>query len=372
MAVGQANVNNLNLMQGDVRDVENYLVFIGTGSAVNEGKLISINTDTDLDAVLGADSNLKTQIIAAKDNAGQGWNAAVIPLADGQDAHEATLFAFEQEQFEGFVFTDPVTATADVEAMYTTAKKLHAKYGLPAWGCGCFRGLDDGETWEEYLVEARKITDGVAADCITMTALLWGREQGAYMGRLCNKTVTVADTPMRVKTGPLVGGWADKAQRPTDANGRVLDMAIVGSLDMARYSIPQWYRSYDGIYFTDGNVLDVDGGDYQVIEYVRPVFKAMRQVYPIAVSRIGDRSLNETPASIAAAKMIFAKPLRAMAKSVTINGITFPGEIYPPNDKSIVIEWLSKTKVVIYITVRPYNCPKDITVNILLDLENYG
>jgi len=34
--------------------------------------------------------------------------------------------------------------------------------------------------------------------------------------------------------------------------------------------------------------------------------------------------------------------------------------------------WQSKTKATIYIKVRPYNCPKDITANIFLDLETLG
>jgi len=48
----------------------------------------------------------------------------------------------------------------------------------------------------------------------------------------------------------------------------------------------------------------------------------------------------------------------------------FPGEITQPKDGDIVINWLSKTAVVAYLTLRPLNCPKDITANIALDLSN--
>ena len=98
----------------------------------------------------------------------------------------------------------------------------------------------------------------------------------------------------------------------------------------------------------------------------------MRRVYPLAVSRIGDRKLNSTPGSIEASKSIFMKPLLEMAKSIDINNIPFPGEIEPPKDGDIAITWISKYEVSIYMTVRPYNCPKKITVSIALDLNNYG
>ena len=38
-------------------------------------------------------------------------------------------------------------------------------------------------------------------------------------------------------------------------------------------------------------------------------------------------------------------------------------------DGDIVLVWLNKTKVEIYIKFRPLNCPKDLTANIALDLS---
>lgn len=373
MALGEVQINNKNLMQGPLKEVENYLVYLGRGAGTNEGKLISVNTDTDLDAVLGADDfNLKYQLKAARLNAGQNWNAAVLPLAEDQDLREATLFAMEQEDFEAFVHTDPVKSASDLEEKQALATEVMALYKKPVWGACAYRGLENGESWEDFLIAAREITKQVAADKITITLPLWGPELGTYMGRLCNKSVTVADTPMRVKTGPLIGSWADKTKRPKDSNGRLLDMGILNSFDAARFSVPQWYASYDGIYWADGNVLDVEAGDYQVIENVRVIQKCMRRVYPLAVSRIGDRTLNETPASIEAAKNSFTRPLREMSKTRTILGIPFPGEIHPPGDDAIKIVWITKYEVEIWITARPYNCPKKITCNLLLDLTNYA
>lgn len=372
--LGSVQVNNLNLLQGPLTEVERYLLFVGRGAGKNEGSLIAVNASTDFDAVLGSGaSNLKTQIQAAQLNAGQNWNAAVLPLAEGASWPESWKdgvdMAVEEEQYEGIVLTDPVTLSTQVEAMQAKAENIMAKHMAPVFMAGSLRPPAEDETWEAYLTFARSVTGGIAADQVTLTAALWGPELGAYMGRLCNKSVTVADTPMRVPTGPLLGAWSD---RPVDNTGRKLDMATLHSLDLARVSVPQWYAGYPGVYFGDGNVLDVEGGDFQVIENLRVIQKCMRKVYPLAVAKIGDRTLNESPASIAAAKMYFTRPLREMSKTRKVLGVPFPGEIHPPTDKSVTIVWQSKYAVEIWITARPYNCPKDITCNLLLDLENYA
>jgi len=98
----------------------------------------------------------------------------------------------------------------------------------------------------------------------------------------------------------------------------------------------------------------------------------IRRVSPLAVARIGDRRLNQTPASIAQAQTAFMAPLRAMSRSRTILGIVFPGEIEPPKEGDITLTWVSKYSVEVFIAARPYNCPKKITCNLLLDLTNYA
>ena len=227
----------------------------------------------------------------------------------------------------------------------------------------------DSQSWEEYATAIKPLTADVAADACLVTPTIWGPELGTLMGRLCNAAVTVADSPMRVATGALVGSWTE---RPVDKAGRRLDMSVLEGLDKARFSVPQWYPDYEGMYWADGNVLDVNGGDFQVIENVRVIMKAMRRVYPLAVARIADRRFNSTPASIAQNKTYFMRPLREMSRSVTILGQTFPGEIYPPEDGDITVSWPSRTSVELYMAVRPYNCPKKITCNLFLDLNNYA
>lgn len=368
--LGSVQVNNLNLMQGPLTAVENYLLFVGRGAGENEGKLLAVNSATDLDAVLGIDaSNLKTQVTAAQLNAGQNWNAAVLPLPEGCPWGEGVDMAVEETQFEGIAITDPISDATEVEGMQAKAERIMAKYMQPLWMAGAARAIKDTETWADYVSAVRPVTKDLVADQVTLTLPLWGTELGTYMGRLCNKSVTVADTPMRVKTGPLLGHWSAK---PTDSAGRPIDMATLKALDAARFSVPQWYAGYAGTYWGDGNVLDVNGGDFQSIENLRVIQKCMRRVYPLAVARIGDRTLNETPESIAAAQLYFTRPLREMSKTRKVLGVPFPGEIHPPTEKSVIIKWLTKYAVEIWITARPYNCPKDITCNLLLDLTNYA
>lgn len=368
--LGSIQVNNLNLIQGELPSVENYFLFVGRGAGTNEGKLVTMSQATDLDAVLGADeSNLKKQIEAARLNAGQNWFGCVIPLAAAATWSDAVDFAMERTSVEAFVVTDPVTSAADLEAMQAKAESIMAKYMRPVFFIPCSRARLATETWDEFRDALRLITANVAADQVNPVATLWGPEVGAYAGRLANRSVTVADSPMRVATGPLVGEWT---ARPVDKDGLILDMSVLDALDKARWSVPQWYPDYPGVYWGDGNVLDVPGGDYQVIENLRVVQKAMRRVYPLAVARVADRRLNSTPTSTAAAKTYFMRPLRAMSRSRKILGLVFPGEIEPPKDTDISIVWPSKYGVEIWLTARPYNSPKAITTNILLDLTNYG
>ncbi len=369
MALGKALVNNLNLMQGAFDEVENYFLYVGRGAGTNEGKLITVNTDTELDDVLGAtDSYLKKQVYHAMLNAGQDWNACIYPLADGESWSDAVDYCMEQTSVEAIVVTDAVTASTDVEAYYAKTQAIMAEYRRPLFFIGRTRGIDtETESWADYKAAIKPLIKDILADQVSIVPDLWGMDVGTYAGRLCNKSVTVADTPMRVETGPLIGAWSDK---PVDKDGRKIDTSILKDLDAARFSVPQWHPDYPGMFWADGNLLDAPAGDYQVIENLRVVQKAMRRVYVLAVARIGNRRLNSTPASIASNQTYFSRPLREMSKSVKIMGEQFPGEIKPPKDDAITIVWSTRTKVAIYIKATPYNCPKEITCNIFLDLSN--
>lgn len=177
--------------------------------------------------------------------------------------------------------------------------------------------------------------------------------------------VTIADSPARVQTGALLDLGSDEL--PVDGTGEVLELATLQALEMQRYSVPMWYPDYDGFYWADGRTLDVEGGDYQSIETLRIADKAARRIRLLAIGKIGDRSLNSTPGSIEAHQSLFMKPLREMSTAASINGVAFPGEVKPPQDGDVAIVWKSKKAVDIYIVVRTYEVPLQITINLMLD-----
>lgn len=239
------------------------------------------------------------------------------------------------------------------------------EYGRRVFVMAASAGITALQTWDQYLTEQRQITTGLAAPRVLVVPQLHGNDLGVLAGRLADAAASIADTPMRVATGPVLG----LGPVPVDKAGVLLPSAIRAELDKARFSVSQTYPDYEGVYWGDGNMLDTPASDFLVVEYLRLADKAARQVRPLLIRRVGDRRLNNTPNSMAAAVSAFMKPLRLMAKSVTFAGLVFPGEIESPKDGDIVLVWLSKTKVEIYIKIRPLNCPKDLTANIALDLS---
>ncbi|WP_419174409.1 DUF2586 domain-containing protein [Desulfosediminicola sp.] len=365
--LGKIQLNKLNLMQGPIAEIERHFLVIGTGST-NVGSILSVGPETDLDAALGVEKSvLKTQVEAMVLNAGQNFSCSVLPLADGSVWDAGVDFAMETINCEAIVLVEPIADSTDLEAMQAKTVAIMAEYMRPVFFIAAARAIDDTtETWDAYVTATAPLLQNVATPEVCCVPYLWPDDVGTLAGRLCNRSVTVADSPMRVATGALVG---ERSNKPLDLNGAAITTAQLKALDANRFSVPQWYPSFPGMYWGDCNMLDVPGGDYQVVENLRVVQKAMRQIYPLAVARIADRRLNSTPQSIAANKLYFMRPLRKMAKSAILLGEPFPGEIYPPTDSSIDIVWLDKTTVQIYLTVRPYNCPKDITVNLALDLS---
>lgn len=368
--LGKVILNKLNLMQGGFNEVERYLLYVGRGSGSSEGELVTVSGATDLDLVLGASGfNLKTQVSLARSNAGQDFSAAVLPLPEGMKWQEAVDFAMEQVNVEGIVFTDAIASVGDIEDMQQKAEDIMGRYMRPLFMAACARQMESSETFSEYLTAIRPLTKNVLADQCLITPSLWGYEQGTLMGRLCKASVSVADTPMRTMTGTLLGRWTE---RPKDSSGREIDLSILEALDADRFSVPQWYPGVDGTYWADGNVLDKEGGDYQVIENLRVINKCMRRIYPLAVARVGDRRLNQTAESIARAKTYFLRPLREMSKGFTLMGDYFPGDIVAPDDDDMSITWPTRNEVILGIAAQPYNCPKKISVNLALDLTNYA
>ncbi|RKJ83782.1 DUF2586 family protein [Aeromonas veronii] len=367
-------VNNLNQMQGPTNEVERHLLFIGPGTT-NAGKLLSVNTQSDLDALLGSgNSELKGNLLAARDNAGQNWTAAVYVLAAGEASWiDAARAAQRTQSFEGVVVLGQVWDKASINAAHALSQELIAKWGrwqfmllaVPGIAANAVGKDGTAQDWSEYEAALAALQDGIAASSVTLVPQLWPNLIGAYAGRLCNRAVSVADSPCRVKTGALVG----LGDAPVDKDGVPLPLATLQALEGNRYSVPMWYPDYDGIYWADGRTLDVEGGDYQVIENLRVAYKVARRLRIRGIARIGDRALNSSPGSTAAAITFFGKDLRAMAKSTVINGQPFPGDIASPKDGDITLTWQDKNHVAIYVLVRTVDCPKGIAINIMLDLS---
>ncbi|WP_342653524.1 DUF2586 domain-containing protein [Pseudomonas sp. F3-2] len=366
MALGKVSVNNLNLSQGAVTSVERYFLFIGVGPK-GVGSLIPLNTDSDLDVQLGIPaSDLKTQITAARLNGGDRWAclaAPVAPEAGWQDALEKA----QQQGYsvEAVVITTPVDEGSELSDMHDAAIALNNTYGRRVFVMAASGGIEATQTWDQYLVAQKAITLNLLAPRVLVVPQLHGNDLGVLAGRLANAAASIADSPMRVASGALLG----LGDVPSDKDGVPLQSALRAELDKARFSVSQTYPDYPGVYWGDGNMLDAPASDFQVIEYLRTTDKAARQIRPLLIRRVADRRLNNTPNSMAVNTNALMAPLRAMAKSTTFAGQVFPGEIEPPKDGDIVLSWTSKTAVEAYIKLRPLNCPKDLTANIALDLS---
>ncbi|MDI3398720.1 DUF2586 domain-containing protein [Pseudomonas sp. V88_4] len=366
MALGQVTVDNLNLGQGPVSEIERYFLFIGPAGK-NVGQILPLNMDSDLDAELGVPaSDLKAQITAAQLNGGQRWACVAAPIAAEGDWASALEKAQQQGySVEAVVITKPVTAAAELSAMHDAAIALNNTYGRRVFVMASVPGITAEQTWAQYVSERKGLLANLAAPRVLVVPQLHGNDLGVLAGRLANASVSIADSPMRVATGAVLG----LGPVPIDGDKVPLTSAVRSELDRARYSVSQTYPDYPGVYWGDGNMLDTPGSDFQVVEYLRITDKAARQIRPLLIRRVADRRLNNTPNSMAVNTNQLMAPLRAMAKSTTFAGQVFPGDIEPPKDGDLVLTWETKTKVAAYIKLKPHNCPKDLTANIALDLS---
>ncbi|EKQ2082700.1 DUF2586 family protein [Salmonella enterica] len=370
MTFPQVTINQLNTRSGGRRDIARTLLMVGENAKAIPPT--PVTAQTDLDALLGAkDSPLRSNLQAFLDNAGQNamiWLATVQtppPAGQARTWADVVMDAQATVSAEGVVIVRPDATVDDINRAQQLREELNNKYQRWTWFILAVRGCGTGEKWAEYVTTMTTLQKGLAAYAVQLTPMLFGNEPGMLAGRLCNPSVTIADSPARVATGALVNmGRSDK---PQDSDKRELDIATIKALNRARFSVPTWYPDYEGYYWADGVTLDVDGGDYQAIEYLRVADEMARQVRLMAIPKIADRSLNSTPASVAAHQQLFARPMRDGAKSLKINGTVFPGLCMSPRDGDVQITWPEKDKVQIAIVVRPYNCPKEITISIMLD-----
>lgn len=372
MGIGSVTIVKVDGSQGDFKTAERlYLYLGGIGDPDLAGTIIPIGGATDLDKALGpGESELKTQITAARQNArSENFVCYALGIPEGGDWKELLYAALDKPSdlnIEAAVLCTPFENKTDVQAAYAAAAEVLARFAKFITVIGCCTGVDKStETWGTYTTRISALNDGVAAERVMIVPLLHGNDLGCVCGRLCDPAVSIADSPMRVATGALIGLGDD----PVDKNGDPLIMATIQTLAGKRFCVPQWYPGYDGIYWADMTTLAAESSDYQVYENLRVVDYCARRVRILAIARIANRMLNNTPSSIEANKTYFSRPLREASRTITLGSIELPAMIRPPEANDVTITWTSRTEVSIGLTVRPYNCPKKITVYIGLDLS---
>lgn len=388
------DINQINNHSGEVSGVEQIMLFVGLAGAPlgDSHPLLAVSAESDLDDVLAkASPDLFEQVRAAQLNGGQNWSAYVLLAEelveedpDNPEQQKITApdwlsnieLALRKVGVEGVMLCDDVN---DISAGRTRINDLQAlrasvisSLGRRVWFITTVASPTALETpldWAGYREFLNDLQDGIKADAVQLVPSLWGNEAGVLAGRLCNRAVTVADTPARVATGELLGLGIGSSDLPVDKDGVELSLAWLKAFEAIRYSVPMWWADYEGMYWADGRTLEAKGGDYEAIEYLRVMDKVARRVRLQAIAKIGNRTLNTTPVSIETHKTYFGKTLREMSHTTQLGGVTFPGEVEPPKEGDVTITWLTKTHVVIGIVATPYGCPKQITVNIGLDRE---
>ncbi|MGU1101832.1 DUF2586 family protein, partial [Pseudomonas aeruginosa] len=206
MALGTVSVNNLNLGQGPVTEIERYFLFIGPAPK-NIGKLIPLNTQSDLDVQLGIpDSDLKQQIAAARANGSSRWAAMAAPIAPDGSWQDALAYAQrEGVSVEAVVITRPAADATELQAMHTAAVELGNRYGRRVFVMAAAPGLTDAQDWSTYLDAARMLVADIAAPRVLCVPQLHRNNLGVLAGRLASAEVSIADSPMRVASGAVVG-----------------------------------------------------------------------------------------------------------------------------------------------------------------------
>jgi hypothetical protein len=368
MTYPSASTVAVNLNQGPFPTIEKYFLYIGEAPS-NQGSILYLSTDSDLDEELGAaDSELKRQIEAAKVNSkSEKWACVAMPLADGSLWDEPIDYAMtENVEVEGIFICTPVATQADITALNAKAYEIKVEYSRDLFIKCAARGIDSvNESWSEYLSAMNALTDSLAADLVGIVPYIYDDALGMLGGRLSGAEVSVADSPMRVATGALIG--ADQSTLPVDKNGVRYKRSHSKALHDFRFSVPMYHPQYEGMYWSDGLMLDVTGGDYGAIEYRRIQQKAARRVLVVLTSLIADRRIDSTSVGTEWAIEKLMRPLREMSKEYVLDGIPFVADIKPPQPGDVKIVWTSEETVAVPIKIRPYKSAKVLTAYIVVD-----
>lgn len=368
MALGSVSVSSQDSGNGDFTSAENQFLYIGAAGK-NAGTVQYIDQTTDLDEVLGIPaSKLKTAVENARNNAGTNWTAIAMPR--GAAGEWSTAFALAMAKnfvCEAVVVTDPVTTQTVLDDMNVAVTSAENQYGRYLHWFAVTDVMDSStQGWDDFIEAFETLQNGVAAPALSLVPEVFSGWLGTYCGRLCHEDQSLADTPMRVASGAIVG----LSSLPADKDGIVFNMSHAKALNDARGTVPQVYADYDGIYCSDGMTLAAEASDFAVIENCRVTNVVKREVRILGIKKVGNRELNSTPISVAAHETYFMRPMIDRSKSLVSNGIYKPGDVKPPQDGDVTITWPTRTKVEFGLLIRPYNCPKAIAATVALELNN--
>lgn len=329
MTFPQVQVNQIDLAQSAPNEIERHLLFISYAPPENyEPGFYTLNTQTDLDKI---NSLAGDDIRAAMMNAGQNWSAAVYFMDSDEKWQDVVKDCQKYGSFEGIVLLEDFAGWNEDESGFSLTKsakeaaalrqELIAKHGRWTWFILPVKNPAGGDmTWQQYSAALTQWQTGLVADGVMLVPRLYENLPGVIAGRLCNRLVTIADTPARVLTGSLV--YVGNATK--DKNGETVTADIVRALDAARYSVPVTYADFEGIYWNDGPLLAAKGSDYQSIRILRIVDKVARQVRLLAIRNIGNRSLNSTPASMEYNKMVLRNHFAQWQKAALLTAFRSP------------------------------------------------
>lgn len=373
MATGRVTITQENNFSGGIADVERRVLFIGQATTgAQTDAVLALNAQSDLDAVLGNDdSELKTNIDATRLNAGSNFTAWAIALGNltWEQALELALDAPNDLNVELVALTTPITDAGLIDSLQAaaiSAKQVWAKLisfhvAVP--------GIDaETQSWAEYETAISALQVDKVANRVCLVPQLHGNNLGVVIGRLCNDGVSLADSPMRVRTGSVEG----LGDAPVDKDGHALTMAHLEAMALKRFSVPQWYTGRDGIFWADHMTLDAEGGDFQVFENLRVIDYVTRRVRLLAIQKIADRSLNSSESSTAFHQGYFMQPIFDASKTVQVAGEVRPGMVQPPVDGDMIIHWNNAGSVDLFLLAAPVNSPKKIGAHIALDLNRLG
>jgi hypothetical protein len=356
MALNQITTEVISDGGGAITSPLHVALFVGEAPKKN-GELTTIDASVDAVETFGA-GTLADQIEGWKTHA-NGAMAYVLTVADGGNIIDAIKGALERVEPELVVVTKPATGKQDLIDLEASLKQIAAEHAVFSGGIIAAPAIDAGtQTWDQYATALQPITDGVSLEKLAVVPLVYPNALGALAGRLCNASYSIAESTGRVASGGyLLNG------DPVDSAGKPYTNTAAKRLADNRFTVPQFYASKEGVFFTDTVVLGGDGNDYQAISTVRLANEITRQLLIVLLDMINNRSVNNSTAGLASAKKRLLKPLLELAKKDS-SGV---GQIQAPTDQDIHLSFVGPKHLTVAATFGEIGSPSKINLTIAVN-----